>query len=329
MTDNFEFELLFDLQLFAGEGAGAGGEGGGEGGEAGATEQEVAAPAPRRAGRRSKFEGVQFGIQENAANSRDAAGKGAADTAQGDESYESLIKGKYKAEHDAYVQKLLDGRFREQRQLQRQLGKTAPIIDELARRYGVEASDLDGLMQQLATDTRFYEDQAMREGVPVEMVMQREQLNRRQAAIDAQERRYMEESQRRIEMSQLLQEAVSLKAEIPDFDLDRELQNDAFARMVRKPPFGVGLPLRQAYYAANYAKIEAARRQQQSQALQSVARETARKVTNAVASGSRRPIENGVSSNATATIRDDPASWTKEERREVRRRVFAGEKIKL
>lgn len=323
-----EILKVFDLQLFAGEGgAGAGaGDGGFDGGDTGVQMREDAAPATRRASRRGgKFEGVTFGIPEEPAQSRAAAGSEPAEEQQAEETYESLIKGKYKADHDAYIAKLMDGRFKAARQTERRLGQMQPIVEELAKHYNVQSDDLAGLMDRLSQDKRFYEEQALREGVPVELIMQREQLNRRQAAIDAQERRYQQESQRRLEDSRLLQQAVQLKAEIPEFDLDAELNNPVFKRMVRES----GVPVRAAYYAVNHDKLEEARRQQQAEALRSVARDTVRKVSNAVASGSHRPVENGVGSNAAGTIRSDPSLWTREERREVNRRAHRGERIRI
>ena len=334
-------DWYLDLQRFA-----EGGEGAGDGGAEGAADAGVtgvdAAPQPRRRAKSNPLANVKFGIDPSAkdttqqVNSRDAAGtENAQDAgAQAKLSFEELLKSdpEYKADYDARVKKAVDGRFAKSRQMEGRLSKMQPIIEAMAAHYGMNVSDpsqldLDGLLNAVTQDRKMYEDEAVREGVPVELLMQRKQLERQQAAFNAQQRQISEENAARQEMNELMTAAVALKATIPDFDINREMENPAFARMALKPPRGVGLPLESAYYAVHHAEIEQARRQQQYQSMQTAVHETTQKVANAVASGSMRPSENGMGGNAAAVTRSDPRTLSRQERAEIKRRVERGEKI--
>lgn len=341
------FEMPMNLQLFAGEGGAAGGDGAAPdaGAATGVNQQADAAPARGRARRANPFAGVRFGIEppqsaqqaaQNVDAHTDAASQDAADGQQQKQqrpSFKDLIKGEYKDEYKAHMDRAMQGRFRDARVTEERMGKATPILQTLAARYGIagdpETMDLDALSRAVEQDQRMYEDAAMREGVPVEVYMQQTRLQRQQQALDAQRQQFAAENAARQEMGELMQQAQALQAIAPEFDLEAEMEDPRFARMVLKPPRGSGVPLEAAYYAMHHAEIEAARRQQQIQVTQHAVQQTAQRVANAVASGSRRPTENGVSSVAAAATRSDSRTWSKEERAEVRRRVRNGEKIYL
>ena len=54
---------------------------------------------------------------------------------------------------------------------------------------------------------------------------------------------------------------------------------------------------------------------------------TEKAVTDRIKARGNRPAENGAGANSTGTIAFNPASLTKEQREDIRRRVRAGEKI--
>lgn len=331
---------IFELQRFAEGGAGDGGAAAGEAGAAEAAQTGVtgadAAPQSRRRAKSNPLANVRFGIQpeETTRQANSSAPDAAEQEAPQRLSFEELLKSdpQYKADYDAKVKKAIDGRFKQANQTEARMGKMQPIIDAIAAHYGIDTSDpagidLDGLMKAVGNDRKMYEDEAVREGVPVELLMQRKQLERQQAAFDAQQRRVTDEANARKEMTELLTAATALRETIPDFDIDREMQNPNFARLALKPPRGAGVPLENAYYAVHHAEIEQARRAQQYQSMQAAQQQTAQKLANAVMSGSMRPSENGSGGTAAAVTRSDPRTLTRQERAELRRRVQAGEKI--
>ncbi len=327
MVDNYKLHL--NLQLFAE---------GGEGGDGGAADsgandgQGVAAPVNRRARRENPLAGLKFGRQPEDAPTTQVAAETTEETTPARRTFEELIAGEYKDDYDKAVQNIVRKRIREEKAAQAKLDKQLPILQIMAERYGIDSTDpagidIEALTKALEEDRALYEDEAYREGVPVEVLMRSKRLDRQQAAINAEKRAAAEQQQMQQEYLTLSNQAVALKSQFPDFDLDAELNNAAFGRLVLQPPRGVGMSLESAYYAIHHAEIMSAQQQQRMafahQAVQAANQMTA----NAIASGSRRPAENGASSAAPSMIRSDPRTLTKAERAELRRRVNAGEKI--
>ena len=108
----------------------------------------------------------------------------------------------------------------------------------------------------------------------------------------------------------------ALKGLFPGFDLRRELQNPMFARLTAPD---VGLSVEDAYFVAH-------RRQLQAAAMQTAARRTAQRITNAIASG-MRPVEHGVRGQAPSVAACDYRSMSPQQRQELKARIRAGEKI--
>lgn len=313
---------LINLQFFAGEG----GEGGMGEGPAGVTEgQEAAAPVntPRRARRGTEPLNVRYGIIED-----DARGQAAAANA-GEETFESLTGkgGKYEQAFKDATQQIVRRRLGENKELQTKLDSHQPIMQLLAQRYNIapnEANEIDtaALMNALEDDRKYYEDRAFREGVTPEQLMREEKLARQQKAINDQREAERREAQMRNQYQQLTMQAVKMMADIPDFDLDRELENPTFARMVM-----TGTPVENAYYAVHHREIMQARESQQRQATYAAVQQAQQMTANAIASGTRRPTENGASGAAPAQHITDPSQLTRAQRLDIRRRVKAGERI--
>lgn len=324
---NTYFDKLLYLQRFA-----EGGDGAGDGGDAGAIGQEAAAPVSPRARKSNPLANVKFGIQEDAVVSQTAPDTMQDEGAPAEETYESLIKGKFKADYDRDVQSIVQRRLKGSKAIEERLNTLAPVLQTLAERYGMDASDVNAidvkaLSKALSEDQELYEAEASREGMPVDLYMKAKQVERQQQAMQAQQRAMQEQAAARQEYASLLTQAVAFKAVNPSFNLDAEMENPAFGRMVLQPPHGSGVPIEAAYYAIHHKEIEQARRQQQVQVTQYAVQQTAEKTAKAIASGSRRPTENGVAKVAGADVRTDPRSLTKAERAEIKRRVRAGERI--
>lgn len=112
-----------------------------------------------------------------------------------------------------------------------------------------------------------------------------------------------------------------MKATFPNFDLRKELQNPAFARMTSP---NVGVSVEDAYYAVHRREIQAA-------AMQVTAQKTAQKISNSIQAGQRRPAENGTSGQAASVTSFDYSKASKAEREALKQRIRAaaarGEKI--
>ena len=117
-------------------------------------------------------------------------------------------------------------------------------------------------------------------------------------ALSAQAR----ETERYLAYRELIGRAEALKAEYPDFDLERELENPTLARLVEN-----GVDLRTAYQVVR----QEARSRREARLAQNAA----------------RPQENGLGGAASALSKPDPRNLTRQERRALRRRAARGEEI--
>ena len=116
-------------------------------------------------------------------------------------------------------------------------------------------------------------------------------------------------------MKALKQQAEEAKQVYPSLDIDAEMQDPGFGRLV-----AAGVPVRTAYEVVHRDEIMGG-------AMQYTAQQTARKISNAVAAGARRPNEGGMGAGSSAETKMDPAKLTKEQRAEIRKRVLRGEAV--
>ena len=110
--------------------------------------------------------------------------------------------------------------------------------------------------------------------------------------------------------SSLVGAADELRRRVPEFDLMRELENDAFAELTRP---GSKVSLEQAYYA-----LHPDLRLREAEA---VARRTAEAVSAAVSAGAARPHENGAQAASLGSM--SHRDMSKGQRQELRRRIYA------
>ena len=120
----------------------------------------------------------------------------------------------------------------------------------------------------------------------------------------------MRRSEAASHFSSLVGAADELRRRVPDFDLMRELENDAFAELTRP---GSKVSLEQAYFA-----LHPELRLREAEA---VARRTAEAVSAAVSAGAARPQENGAQAASLGAL--SYRDMTKEQREALRRRIYA------
>ena len=114
-----------------------------------------------------------------------------------------------------------------------------------------------------------------------------------------------------------MQQADSLKAVYPTFDLNAEVENPQFRQLLRS-----GIDVRTAYEVIHKDEIIPA-------AMQFTAKTVEQKIANKIASGGSRPAENGMANQGAATVKSDVSKLTRADREEIIRRVQRGEKIRF
>lgn len=120
----------------------------------------------------------------------------------------------------------------------------------------------------------------------------------------------MRRSEAASHFSSLVGAADELRRRVPDFDLMRELESDAFAELTRP---GSKVSLEQAYFA-----LHPELRLREAEA---VARRTAEAVSAAVSAGAARPHENGAQAASLGSM--SHRDMSKGQRQELRRRIYA------
>ena len=333
------------LQLFAGEGAGAsGGEGGGDGavsGESGLAAEdqrllELGVPeeklrrrakranaklpegAVRTAPKQAEMQKPQEQVataEENPTEEKTEA------TAPARMSWDEIMAD---PEYNKQMQLTVQSRLRDAKKAEESMSKLAPALEVLARRHGLDATnmDYDALAKAINDDDAYYEDKALEMGVSIETAKRMDQQERDTARQQREEARNLEQQKLQDHFMNLEQQGEALKKVFPSFDLRTELQNPAFARMVA-PGHGI-MSVEDAYNAVHRKEIAAA----QSQV---IAQQTAQKISNAIQAGSRRPNENGTSGQSASVTTFDYSKANKAEREALKRAIYEakarGEKL--
>lgn len=145
---------------------------------------------------------------------------------------EILADPEYKSAYDRQVQAIIQKRLRARADAEERLGRLAPVLEAIGRRYGT-GEDLMGCdLEELAQSILSGESRAERE--------------RRRADI-------------REHLAALLGQESMMRERYPGFDLQREMEDRQFVRLTAPE---TGLTLEQAYCALHYRQLgeETARR---------------------------------------------------------------------
>ena len=185
---NKSFIPMLSLQLFA---DGAAGAGAGDGGTAEGQGVTAAAALPQK-GVKNPLANVKYGIQPE--ETAPAAEVQTETVAQPDRNaeFEKLIKGEYKDLYDARVQDTVQKRLKGTKETVDKYNALTPTLELLAKKYGVDAKDIDALSKAISDDDSYYEQEAMEKGMSVKQLKEVKKMERENAELKAQ----MEEAQR-------------------------------------------------------------------------------------------------------------------------------------
>lgn len=211
--------------------------------------------------------------------------------------YADLIKGEYKDEHKAYMDKTMGERLKKYKGIEEDLGTYKGMLDIVANKYGVNPDDenyLEVLKEKIEADDSYYEDYAMQHNISNEEARKIVTMERKVAQYDALQEQQRKQEQARQQIMVLRQNAERTKAQFPDFDLDIEMQDERFRRLCAVNNGDTTA----AYMACHYKDIIPATVQRASRQIQA-------QTAQAVASNKARPIENGISSTAPSVVQND------------------------
>ena len=301
------FIPMLSLQLFA-EGAGDGGTAEGQGVTAGVASQQKGVSNP--------LADVKYGIQEEAAPVAEVQNNPTAVVDRNAE-FERLIKGEYKDLYDARVQDTIQKRLKSSKETVDKYNELTPTLEMLAKKYGVDASDIQALNKAIQEDDSYYEEEALEKGISVQQLKEIRRMERENANLKAQ----MEAAQRQENGKKLyaawMQQADEAKKVYPSFDMRAEMENPKFLDLLRS-----NIDVRTAYEVLHKDEIIPAAMQFTAQTVES-------KLAKKIASNGARPSENGMSSQSAAVVKSDVSQLSKADRAEIIRRVQRGEKIRF
>lgn len=308
--DNNNLSLMhLNLQLLA--------EGGGDGGTgaSGTTGESATAAVSQTKGVKSNpLADVQYGIQPTEATTP-AAEVVENPTEDRNAKFEALIKGEYKDLYDQRMQDTIQKRLKGSKETVEKYEALTPTLELLAKKYGVDASDIKALTKAIEEDDSYFEEEALEKGVTVEQLKEIRKMERENADL----RRQMEEQNRRENAKKIygqwMEQAEQAKAIYPSFDLKTEVQNPDFVKLLNS-----NVDVRTAYEVIHKDDII-------SGAMQFTAKKVEQKLANKIIANGARPTENGNSSQGAAQTKSDVSLLTKADRAEIARRVARGEKI--
>jgi hypothetical protein len=192
-----------------------------------------------------------------------------------------------------------------------------PTLEMLAKKYGVDASDVKALNKAIEEDDSYYEEEALEKGISVQQLKEIRKMERENAELKAQ----MDEKTRKDNAAQQyatwMEQAKEAKLTYPSLDLNTEAKNPQFLRLLNS-----GVDVATAYAVIHKDEIIPAAMQFTAQAVES-------KLAKKIASNGARPSENGMSSQSAAVVKSDVSQLSKADRAEIIRRVQRGEKIRF
>lgn len=255
-------------------------------------------------------------------NAEGAAGSttGAESTAEQSqvETFDDLIKGRYKQDFDAKVQSIINKRFKGAREAEASMNKLSQGISALGTYYGldVESPDfLDSLNSKIMDDEKLYEKEASERGMNVEDVKRIRRMEQENRALKMQNMREKEERQREEFYRGVINQVPEVQKIYPQFDVDAEMANEQFFNLVRN---GVGL--RNAYEVIHSSELQAAR-----DAI--IAQKAQEQLSNSVRANGMRPNE--VNHNSAPDFGRDIKNMTRAEVKQIIRRAERGEVVKF
>ena len=306
------FSESINLQLFA-EG---GGEGSGTGAE-GANGVTAGVPSLQTKGAKNPLADVKYGIQEETAPTAEVQTATTEAPPDRNAEFDKLIKGDYKDLYDAKVQDIVKRRLKNTQETVDKYNALTPMLETLAKKYGVNSSDVNALSKAIEDDDAFYEQEAIEKGVSVQQLKEIRKMERENAEL----KRQMDEERRHKNADRLysawMEQAERAKSVYPSFNLDVEMQNPQFVNLLRS-----NVDVRTAYEVLHKDDIIRG-------AMQFTADTVGQKLANKIIAGGSRPAENGTNAQSATVVKSDVSQLSKEDRAEIIRRVARGEKIRF
>lgn len=225
------------------------------------------------------------------------------------------FKADYKDLYGKDVQNAIGRRYKENEQLRQQIDAYGPLLNTLSAKYGLENPDVQMLMEAIDKDNSFWEEAAIKEGMSVEQYKKMKQYEAEHKQILDAARKAEQIRQKEQTWERWNQEAELCAQKFPQFNMDAELNNDNFIRLL-----GAGLDVESAYKAAHFDELTEGIAKQTEQ-------ETRKKVADNIRAGAGRPLENGIGTGGANKTKTSAWDLSQDEFRQYLERCKSGEQI--
>ena len=231
--------------------------------------------------------------------------------------FNRLINGEFKDQFSERMQDIINKRFKESRQMEERLQKQSGLMNILSQKYGVDASDIDGLSKAIDEDDGFFEEAAAKAGLSVSQYKEMSRLRAENEAMRQSQQQKDAQAAAQQQMAVWMRDAEAVKAKFPQFDFRAELQNEAFGRLLK-----AGIPVEQAYTVLHQEEL-------MKNAMAVTANNVAAATADNIRARGNRPQENGASPAPGTIIKSDVNSLTKEDRKNIVRLARRGADIRF
>lgn len=176
----------------------------------------------------------------------------------------------------------------------------APALEVLASLYGMDSKTLDygELAKAIENDDRFYEDRALLAGQEVSSFKAQDIRSRAEERTRQEREESIRQQTEREWVKRVQQESAELKKQFPEFDLESEMKNPSFARMLN--PY-LGFSVEDAFRHVHRKEIDAAREAE-------LAKRVAEQISANIRAGQARPTEAGAGAQSRTISPVQPAA---------------------
>ena len=185
----------------------------------------------------------------------------------------------------------------------------------LAQYYGIDPSDLAGIVNAVKGDNGFFKKTAVEKNTSPEAERLHFNVSEENRRMKKQLEAIKADKEKQETTGRWAKESEAMKEIYPTFDFEKEFQNKDFARLVMN-----GVPVQIAYESIHREEHNAAM-------IQYARRLAAEQIAQGVAANQTRPVEGGLSTNASPKPEVNPRNMSKDEREKIRQRVRRGEKV--
>lgn len=296
-----------NLRMFDGEGGAGGGTAGAA--PAGGTPQGAGATEAHDAG------------GQQAEGNRVADGSVTVDPAERNQKFEELISGEYKDLFGERVKGIVENRLKGTKeqlsQQQKQLAETGKLLNLIGSKYGITDGNIEAIQKAVEADNSYWEEAAAKEGLSVEQYRHMKAIENENRLLREARENAERNAQRDRMYAKWTAEAEKLGKIYKGFDLDKEIQNPNFVKLL-----GAGIDMRTIFETLHHDEIIGG-------AMEYTARTVAKKQADAIRNGQARPMEGAAQGTTAFKVGKDVEKLTTAEIMDYARRAKAGERVEL